>query len=55
MPVSCDWCASYNHAHFDLDVATFNKLCASRANLGSCQLSAVSFFPCAAPTSWPPP
>jgi hypothetical protein len=52
---SCDWCASNNHPHFDLDVATFNFLCASQANLGSCQLSGVSYLPCLPPTAWPPP
>jgi hypothetical protein len=54
-PSSCDWCAANNHPHFDLDIATFNALCGSQANLGSCQLTGVSYFPCMAPTTWPPP
>jgi hypothetical protein len=54
-PSSCDWCASNNHPHFDLDVATFNRLCGSQADLGSCQLTGVSYFPCLTPTIWPPP
>jgi len=53
-PSTCDWCSSNNHPHFDLDVATFNALCGSQSNLGSCQLSSVSYFPCMPPTAWPP-
>jgi hypothetical protein len=51
---ACDWCASNNHPHFDLDVATFNRLCGALANRGSCQLSAARFVPCMTPTAWPP-
>jgi hypothetical protein len=50
----CDWCASNNHPHFDLDTATFNWVCGAQANLGSCQLSAVSYLPCMTPKAWPP-
>jgi len=32
----CDWCASQNHPHFDLDIATFNYLCDSDSGDGSC-------------------
>jgi hypothetical protein len=52
---SCDWCAANNHPHFDLDQATFDMLCAAEATRGSCRLSGVRFFPCMAPTPWPPP
>jgi hypothetical protein len=52
---ACDWCASENHPHFDLDDSTFNWVCGNQAVLGSCQLSAASFFPCMAPKAWPPP
>lgn len=40
--VQCDWCASNNHPHFDLDNATFAHVC-GEAGLhdGSCRLSAV--------------
>jgi hypothetical protein len=55
VPSTCDWCASNNHAHFDLDIATFNVVCGSQANLGSCQLASVSYFPCLPGTAWPPP
>jgi hypothetical protein len=54
MPV-CDWCASENHPHFDLDNATFNYLCQADAVRGSCQLASVRFFHCFNPTTWPPP
>jgi hypothetical protein len=38
----CDWCASNNHPHFDLDNATFEHVCgAAGEHAGSCQLSAV--------------
>jgi hypothetical protein len=50
----CDWCASNNHPHFDLDVATFNRLCGALANLGSCQLSSARFVPCMTALAWPP-
>jgi hypothetical protein len=53
-PSPCDWCASNNHAHFDLDIATFNVVCGSQSALGSCQLTRVSTFPCLPPTAWPP-
>jgi hypothetical protein len=50
----CDWCASNNHPHFDLDDGTFNFVCGAVAANGSCQLSAVAFFSCLAPDPWPP-
>ena len=51
---NCDWCASNNHPHFDLDTAAFNKLCGAEAINGSCKLTSVSPTPCLAPKSWPP-
>lgn len=50
----CDWCASNSHPHFDLDIGTFNRICASQAVLGSCQLTSVRFVPCLTPSGWPP-
>jgi hypothetical protein len=52
---SCDWCASNNHPHFDLDVATFNRLCGAEATQGSCRLSGVGFVHCLDASGWPPP
>jgi len=52
---NCDWCASNNHPHFDLDTAAFDKLCGAQAINGSCRLSKVTFFKCTTPNaSWPP-
>lgn len=51
---NCDWCASNNHPHFDLDTAGFNALCGSQATNGSCKLSQVQFFNCLNPKPWPP-
>jgi hypothetical protein len=52
---NCDWCASNNHAHFDLDVATFNHVCGSAAANGSCQLTQAQYGPCLTPNpAWPP-
>jgi hypothetical protein len=50
----CDWCASNNHPHFDLDLGTFNHLCGASANLGSCKVSKVSFVHCLDIQGWPP-
>ncbi len=51
----CDWCASNNHAHFDLDTGTFNHVCGAAATNGSCQLTKVSYVPClGASSAWPP-
>jgi len=33
---ACDWCASQNHPHFDLDIASFNYLCDTDSGDGSC-------------------
>jgi hypothetical protein len=52
---TCDWCASSNHPHFDLDDGTFNWVCGAQKDLGSCQLTTVKFISCLAPKSWPPP
>jgi hypothetical protein len=50
----CDWCASSNHPHFDLDDATFAHVC-QNVTLGSCKISSVSLVPCVtAAASWPP-
>jgi hypothetical protein len=51
---TCDWCASNNHPHFDLDTGTFNHLCAGQSSLGSCKLSAVKYLKCADVSGWPP-
>ena len=51
----CDWCASNNHLHFDLDVNTFNHVCGTTNSNGSCQLSQAQYVPCLSPNpSWPP-
>jgi hypothetical protein len=51
----CDWCASNNHPHFDLDTAAFNHLCGADAANGSCRISKAKFVACAAPNAgWPP-
>ncbi len=50
----CDWCASNSHPHFDLDIGSFNRICGSLTNLGSCQLSSVRFVPCLDAAGWPP-
>jgi hypothetical protein len=49
----CDWCASNNHPHFDLDVGSYDHLCGPNKAAGSCQVSSVSYVPCLTPT-WPP-
>jgi hypothetical protein len=53
---TCDWCAANNHPHFDLDVASFNHICGSLSNQGSCQISGVRYFHCydTSTTRWPP-
>ena len=51
----CDWCASNNHPHFDLDTGTFNHLCGAKATDGSCKIDKVAFVPCVtAGVGWPP-
>ena len=50
----CDWCASNNHPHFDLDDGTFNWVCGAKAGNGSCQLTTVKYVSCMAPKTWPP-
>jgi hypothetical protein len=52
----CDWCATNNHPHFDLDTASFNRICGSLANQGSCKLSGARFVHCLDTTAgaWPP-
>jgi hypothetical protein len=51
---NCDWCASNNHPHFDLDQGTFNWVCGAQAVNGSCRLSQVSYIACVTPKPWPP-
>jgi hypothetical protein len=53
---NCDWCASNNHPHFDLDDAAFAHVCGDQgAMYGSCQLSKARFVPCLDPhPDWPP-
>ncbi len=55
MEPRCDWCASNNHPHFDLDSHTFNRVCGADAPLGSCRITEVEFLPCIeANPDWPP-
>eukprot|EP00483_Globobulimina_turgida_P009690 UN09709 len=42
----CDWCAANNHAHFDLDIGTFNKVCGSQAYKGHCVLKQFVPYKC---------
>ena len=50
----CDWCASNNHPHFDLDTAAFDHLCGAEKTNGSCRITHVRFVPCLDPSGWPP-
>ena len=50
----CDWCASNNHPHFDLDDGTFNFVCGADAINGSCRLTSVKYVPCLGGKTWPP-
>jgi hypothetical protein len=50
----CDWCASNNHPHFDLDTASFNRICGSLSTQGSCKLASVRYVPCLDVPGWPP-
>lgn len=52
---ACDWCASNNHPHFDLDTATFEHVCGAVSVRGSCKLVAVAPVACSLGVSWPPP
>lgn len=52
--LECDWCASNNHPHFDLDLASYNQVCGALAYKGSCQLTSVRYVPCLDATGWPP-
>ena len=54
LEADCDWCASNNHPHFDLDTDAFNWVCGAAAVNGSCRLTEVRYVPCAAPKDWPP-
>jgi hypothetical protein len=47
----CDWCASSNHPHFDLDNAAFNWVCNGLA--GVCELVAVDLVRCMDPVPQP--
>jgi hypothetical protein len=52
----CDWCASNNHPHFDLDNATFRHVCgAAGLKAGSCQLAKVEIVEDCYPArpNWP--
>ncbi len=54
--LQCDWCASNNHAHFDLDNATFQHVCgAPGQHDGSCKLARVEVVTdcVAARADWP--
>ncbi|MFO0735074.1 MAG: hypothetical protein U0270_04310 [Labilithrix sp.] len=50
----CDWCANNNHPHFDLDDASFFKLCGSSSSAGSCKIAKVKPVACLPPKAWPP-
>ena len=50
---SCDWCASNNHPHFDLDTLSFNYLCDTSASAGSCEITSVTLKQCMTPISQP--
>jgi hypothetical protein len=49
----CDWCASNNHPHFDLDTDAFNHVCGGDAVNGSCRITSARFVACTA-GHWPP-
>ena len=58
---SCDWCASQNHPHFDLDNTTYNNVCKVEGvlDIGSCELKVVTPFQFSNPLelwvgNWPP-
>jgi len=52
---ACDWCASNNHPHFDLDIATFDWVCGDEAPNGSCRLTFAKPTQCLPPNpDWPP-
>jgi hypothetical protein len=54
VPTTCDWCASNNHPHFDLDDDTFMHVCGADSMLGSCKLSIAHFVSCLPPNpKWP--
>eukprot|EP01084_Bolivina_argentea_P058027 105959_1 len=42
----CDWCAGNNHAHFDLNIEAFNKICGSQAVRGHCVLKQFVPYKC---------
>lgn len=50
----CDWCASNNHPHFDLDDAAFGRLCGPEGVNGSCRIQKVRPLSCASGAGWPP-
>jgi hypothetical protein len=49
----CDWCASQNHPHFDLDDSTYARVCGAAGGVGSCELTEVTPFRCAEPGTLP--
>jgi hypothetical protein len=50
----CDWCASQNHPHFDLDGITFNTVFDDKAiQRGSGELTSVAPFKCIVPQKMP--
>ena len=54
LAADCDWCASNNHPHFDLDTDSFHWVCGALASAGSCRLTQVRYVPCVEPKAWPP-
>ena len=50
----CDWCASNNHPHFDLDIGAFDHICDTELLDGSCRLTDIKPVTCMKPNKWPP-
>jgi len=42
----CDWCASNDNFHFDLDWNSYATVCAGQTNAGHCQLSSATLITC---------
>ena len=53
--MTCDWCMTNSHPHFDLDSHTFNVICGNEAAAGSCLMKSVKMVKCMEPTTWPCP
>lgn len=42
----CDWCASNDNQHFDLDWDSFATVCGNQVNAGNCHLSSATLISC---------